>query len=305
MHTLKTTSHLLRPVTARPSKWDNFSLSFRDIQRYLKCEKSIDKLQGLRDERGVDLTEVLGETVHEAVTQISEEAREKTIEQFAASIPAGEKRDEFVRTAKDCTKTAFKMRTPGIVEQWKERKLKIRLEGTDCVLVSKPDEINLVKLPNGDEYLEIVEYKTGKIGASAEDQLFFAGLVAALLALQNGWVGNIKLVARCLKTGEQRDWNFSRLNMRRDMAQLKALIKDIEMSVNGLGFDYGVGFHCQKLACRFDCKKFKAWDRAGRPDIETPVRPRSWRRYADSNVPSFKKAGYNRFNGIDAASVAA
>ncbi len=305
MHTL-TKSHLLRPVTPRNSKWDNLSLSYRDIQRYLKCEKSIDKLQGLRDERGTEITEVLGETVHEAVTHVTEEGREKAIQQFAATIPAGEKREEFVRVAKACTKTAVQMRTPGIVEQWKERKLKIRLEGTDCVLVTKPDEINLVKLPNGDEYLEIVEYKTGKLGASAEDQLFFAGLVVALIAREGGWVGNIKLVARCLSTGEQREWNFSRLNMRRDIAQLNAIINDIEMSINGVGFEYSVGFHCQKLACRLNCKKFKAWDRAGRPEIETPERPRSWRRYTDFRVPAMKKAGFhNRFEGNSVSHVAA
>ncbi len=307
MNTLNTTkSHLLTSVIDVSSKWDK-SLSYRCIVRYLKCPKSFYKLLGKRDERGTEFSEVLGETVHEAVTHTTEEAQEKAIERFVPSIPVGEKRAEFVKVAKDFIKTAVRLRTPGIVEQWKERKLKVRLEGTDFVLVSKPDEINLVKLPNGDEYLEIVDYKTGRIGASAEDQLFLAGLVVALLARQNGWVGNIKLVARSLATGEQQDWNFSRIGMKRDLEQLTAIFKEIEENlVKGIGFDYNVGFNCDKLACRFDCKKFKQWDRNGRPELEASARPRSWRRFIDTRTPAYQRSGFpNRFSGSSVSHAAA
>lgn len=300
-----TKSHLLTSVTSLTNLWDK-SLSFRCIIRYLNCEKGWQKQLNKRDERGTEYSEVLGETVHEAVTHSTEEAQEKTIEKLAAAIPAGEKRNEFKKVAKDFIKTAVKLRTPGIVEQWKERKLKVQLEGTDYTVVTKPDEINLVRTESGDEYLEIVEYKTGRIGASAEDQLFLAGLVVALLTRQNGWVGKIKLVARSLATGEQRDWNFSRASMHRDVEQLTAIFEDVEASLNGLGFDYNVSFRCEKLACRFDCKKFKAWDRAGRPELVAQDRPRSWRRFIDNRTPAYKRSGYtNRFGNGNSASHAA
>ena len=303
-----TKSHLLTSSTDVSVKWDK-SLSYRCISRYLKCPKSFYKLLGKRDERGTAFAEVLGETVHEAVTHTTEEAQEKAIERFASSIPAGEKRSELTKVAKDFIKTAVRMRTPGIIEQWKERKLKIRLEGTDYVVVTKPDEINLVKSADGDEYLEIVDYKSGRIGASAEDQLFLAGLVVALIAREGGWVGNIKLVARSLSTGEQQDWNFSRIALKRDVAQLTALFREIETkSLTGLGFEYGVGFNCDKLACRFDCKRFKQWDRAGRPELAASTRPRSWRRFIETRVSANTKPGdSNRFrhNGSSVSRVAA
>jgi len=295
MNTLNNTtkkSHLLNSVTDLSAKWDK-SLSYRCIVRYLKCPKSWYKLLGKRDERGTEFSEVLGETVHEAVTHKTEDAQEKTIEKLAAAIPAGEKRNEFKKVAKDFIKTAERLRTPGIVEQWKERKLKVRLEGTDYTVVAKPDEINLVKTESGEVYLEIVEYKTGRIGASAEDQLFLAGLVVALLTRQSGWIGKIKLVARSLATGEQRDWNFSRATMHRDVEQLTAIFAEIEEGLKtGVGFDYNVGFNCEKLACRFDCKKFKQWDRAGRPELEASSRPRSWRRFIDTRTPGYQRSGH-------------
>lgn len=300
-----TKSHLLTSVTDMSSLWDK-SLSYRCIVRYLKCPKGWYKQLGKRQERGTEYSEVLGETVHEAVTHTTEEAQEKTIEKLAAAIPAGEKRDEFKKVAKDLIKTATKLRTPGIVEQWKERKLKVQLDGTDFTVVSKPDEINLVRTESGDEYLEIVEYKTGRIGASAEDQLFLAGLVVALLTRQNGWVGKIKLVARSLATGEQRDWNFSRATMHRDVEQLTAIFEDIEANLAGLGFEYNVSARCEKLACRFDCKKFKQWDRTGRPELVAQDRPRSWRRFREFQTPAYKRAGYtNRFGDGNSVSHAA
>jgi RecB family exonuclease len=305
MNTLNTTkSHLLTSVTDMSAKWDK-SLSYRCIVRYLKCPKSFYKLLGKRDERGTEFSEVLGETVHEAVTHTTEEAQEKAIEKFVASIPAGEKRNEFKKVAKDFIKTAVRLRTPGIVEQWKERKLKVRLEGTDYVLVTKPDEVNLVKLQNGDEYIEVVDYKTGRIGASAEDQLFLAGLVVALLARQNGWVGNIKLVARSLATGEQQDWNFSRIAMKRDLEQLTAIFEEIEENlVNGIGFEYNVSSNCERLACRFDCKKFKQAARANAPELDSQGPRRSWRRFTDNRTSAYQRSGFtNRFqaNSVSAA----
>lgn len=293
MSTLEAKSHLLRSVLPLPAWMQDHSISFSDIQLWLKCQKSYAKARQKFFKKGTSIREAEGEAVHEAVTKNTVEEVEKVIAEKLAVIPQ-EKRAASEKAVREYISMATKLRTVGIIEQWKERKLKYTLEGIGWVLVSKPDEINLVKLPSGETVLEIVEYKTGRIlGPSAKDQLFFAGLVAALIIARAGnWSGNIRMVARCLSTGKERTWTFYRSEVaseiERYVAELVAIIKDIEVAMAKQEFDYHFSKACHNKPCRFDCRRFKEWARAGEPETVTPLRPRSWRWYTDPKAPQMR-----------------
>lgn len=291
MSTLEAKSHLLRSVLPLPAWMQDHSISFSDIQLWLKCHKSYAKARAKFFKKGTSVREVEGELVHEAVTKTTSEEVEKVIAEKLAIIPQ-EKRAESEKAVRKYISMAVKLRTPGVIEQWKERKLKYLLKEIGWELVSKPDEINLVKLPSGETYLEIVEYKTGKfIGGSAKDQLIFGGLVAALIIAKTGnWTGDIQLVARCLATGEQKTWTFYRSDIERYVAELAAIIKDIEVAMATQQFNYQFSKACHNKPCRFDCRRFKEWVKAGEPETVTPLRPRSWRWYTDPKAPKMRSS---------------
>ncbi len=286
MSTHEMKSHLLRSVLPMPAWMQDKSLSHSDIRLWLKCRKSYAKARQKFFKKGTSIREVEGEAVHEAVTKTTSEEVEKVIAEKLSVIPQ-EKRAESEKAVRSFIKKATEMRTPGIIEQWKERKLKILLKELGWELVSKPDEINLVQLPSGETYLEIVEYKTGNfIGGTAKDQLIFAGLVAALIISKTGnWFGEIKLVARCLATGEEKPWTFDRNKIKLYVAELNAITKDIEVAMAAQQFDYHFSKACHNKPCRFDCRRFKEWVKAGEPEIVTPIRPRSWRWYTQPEAP--------------------
>lgn len=246
-------------VRQEPSLLTERSLCHSDRVAFQNCKLQYRnrKMRVKRMRR--ETPQFVGDLTHMGVAVEDEAQRDELLAKQLQRVPETE-RQQVEATVRELIANDAEMESDGITDDQKEKLIRWTDPETGWELVAKPDSIGVViDEGRGQEVLEVVDKKTAYyVRESHIQQLLFFGLVASLSVLDS-FLGSIKLVARALRSKEERVLWYSRARTAQNLRDVRADIHEIEKAIKTDSFPPTTGLHCNRCPFREGCDAFKAW----------------------------------------------
>ena len=233
------------------------TISFSQLSKLDRCPEEFQALASQEQQKNTP-DEVVGNVTH-AIAEHGKKSRvvERLIEREIAQLPV-EQRQEAKAEIEQIVKNAEEMKQSEATPRKHKSEVTYRwhFAAANCTLFARPDWADIVTDENGEEVLEILDYKKGEAPSYAKrkdkDQAFFFGLVVGKAL---GWEGPIRLKIRYWKSKSEFAFFFSHARSGAQLREIQVKIERARSYIAAKAFPAKPGFWCDRCPLFDICEK--------------------------------------------------